>query len=135
MIQRPQTIFLILTAILNLVVFFTPIYSHAVNDPAAWFGIGMALSLTLPMLIALISIFLYKNRANQLKWVKMATYLQIVALGFAVGTLFSLGGFGKFLWKEVLSSGIVIFSLASLWQAGRLIKKDEELVQSMDRIR
>lgn len=135
MIQRPQTIFLILTAILNLAVFFTPIYSHAVNDPAAWFGIGMALSLTLPMLIALISIFLYKNRSNQLKWVKMATYLQIVALGFAIGTLFSLGGFGKFLWKEVLSSGIVIFSLASLWQAGRLIKKDEELVQSMDRIR
>ncbi|PKD43541.1 DUF4293 family protein [Rhodohalobacter barkolensis] len=135
MIQRPQTIFLILTAILNLAVFFTPIYSHAVNDPAAWFGIGMALSLTLPMLIALISIFLYKNRSNQLKWVKIATYLQIVALGFAIGTLFSLGGFGKFLWKEVLSSGIVIFSLASLWQAGRLIKKDEELVQSMDRIR
>lgn len=135
MIQRPQTIFLILTAILNLAVFFTPIYSHAVNDPAAWFGIGMALSLTLPMLIVLTSIFLYKNRSNQLKWVKMATYLQIVALGFAIGTLFSLGGFGKFLWKEVLSSGIVIFSLASLWQAGRLIKKDEELVQSMDRIR
>jgi uncharacterized membrane protein AbrB (regulator of aidB expression) len=134
-IQRPQTIFLILTAILNLAVFFTPIYIHAVNDPAAWFGIGMALSLTLPMLIALISIFLYNNRSNQLKWVKMATYLQIVALGFVIGTLFSLGGFGKFLWKEVLSSAIVIFSLASLWQAGRLIKKDEELVQSMDRIR
>ncbi len=135
MIQRPQTIFLALTVILNLAVFFTPIYSHAVHDPAAWFGMGLAISLTLPMLIAAISIFLYKNRTNQLKWVKIATYIQIVALGFALGVLFSLGGFGRFLWKEVVSSGIIILSLASLWQAGRLIKKDEELVKSMDRIR
>lgn len=135
MIQRPQTLFLALTIILNLAVFFTPIYSHAVQDPATWFGFGLAISLTLPMLLALVSIFLYKNRPNQLKWVKFATYIQIVALGFAVGTLFSLGGFGKFLWKEVVSSGLVVLSLASLWQAGRLIKKDEELVKSMDRIR
>lgn len=135
MIQRPQTLFLALTVIFNLAVFFTPIYSHAVQDPAAWFGMGMAISLTVPMLLALISIFLYNNRSNQLKWVKLATYIQIVALGFAVGTLFSLGGFGKFLWREVLSSGLIVLSLISLWQAGRLIKKDEELVQSMDRIR
>jgi len=134
-IQRPQTLFLVLTVILNLAVFFTPIYSHAVNDPATWFGMGMAISLTLPMIIAAISILFYKNRSNQLKWVKIATYIQIVALGFALGVLFSLGGFGKFLWKEVVSSGIIILSLASLWQAGRLIKKDEELVKSMDRIR
>jgi len=134
-IQRPQTLFLALTFIFNLAVFFTPIYSHAVNDPASWFGIGMAISLTVPMLLAVISIFLYKNRKNQLKWVKAATYFQIVALGFAFGILFSLGGFGKFLWKEALSCGVVIVSLISLWQAGRLIKRDEELVQSMDRIR
>ena len=135
MIQRPQTIFLVLTVILNLAVFFTPIYSHAVNDPATWFGMGMAISLTMPMIIAVVSIFLYKNRPTQLKWVKIATYVEIVALGFALGVLFSLGGFGKFLWKEVVSSGIIILTLASLWQAGRLIKKDEELVKSMNRIR
>jgi heme exporter protein D len=134
-IQRPQTIFLVLTVILNLAVFFTPIYSHAVNDPATWFGMGMAISLTMPMIIAVVSIFLYKNRPTQLKWVKIATYVEIVALGFALGVLFSLGGFGKFLWKEVVSSGIIILTLASLWQAGRLIKKDEELVKSMNRIR
>ena len=135
MIQRPQTIFLVLTVILNLAVFFTPIYSHSVNDPATWFGMGMAISLTMPMIIAVVSIFLYKNRPTQLKWVKIATYVEIVALGFALGVLFSLGGFGKFLWKEVVSSGIIILTLASLWQAGRLIKKDEELVKSMNRIR
>lgn len=135
MIQRPQTIFLSLAVLFNLSVFFTPIYRHAILDPAAWFGYGLAITLTLPMLLSAISVFLFRNRKNQLKWVKLATYIQIVALGFVIGTLFSLGGFGKFLWKEILSTGLVVLTLASLWQAGRLIKKDEELVKSMDRIR
>lgn len=135
MIQRPQTIFLSLSVLFNLITFFTPIYRHAIVDPAAWFGYGLAIALTLPMVLSAISVFLFRNRQNQLKWVKLATYIQIVALGFAIGTLFSLGGFGKFLWKEILSTGLVVLTLASLWQAGRLIKKDEELVKSMDRIR
>lgn len=135
MIQRPQTIFLALTAVFNLIVFFTPLYRHAVNDPAAWIGLGFAVSLTLAMIFAIVSIFLFKNRMNQLKWVKSGTYIQIVVLGFAAGILFSLGGFGTFLWREVLSLGLVIFVLILFWLAGRSIKKDEELVKSMDRIR
>lgn len=135
MIQRPQSIFLALAGILNLAVFFTPIYRHAVNDPAAWIGTGFAISLTAALLLALISIFFYKNRTTQLKWVKMGTYIQIAALGFAAGVLFSLGGFGTFLLREVASSGVIVLSLILLWQAGRLIRKDEELVKSMDRIR
>jgi heme exporter protein D len=134
-IQRPQTIFLVLAVIANLIVFFTPIYRHAVNDPAAWIGLGFAISLTLAMIIALVSIFLFKNRMNQLKGVKMATYIQIIGLGFAAGVLFSLGGFGTFLWREVLGSGLIVIALAMFWLAGRSIKKDEELVKSMDRIR
>lgn len=135
MIQRPQTIFLALTAVFNLIVFFTPLYRHAVNDPASWIGLGFAVSLTLAMIFAIVSIFLFKNRMNQLKWVKSGTYIQIVVLGFAAGILFSLGGFGTFLWREVLSLGLVIFVLILFWLAGRSIKKDEELVKSMDRIR
>ncbi|MCH8548579.1 MAG: DUF4293 domain-containing protein [Balneolaceae bacterium] len=134
-IQRPQTIFLSLAAILNLAVFFTPIYRHAVNDPAAWIGSGFAIALTASMILALFSIFLYKNRPNQLKWVKIGTYVQITALGFAAGVLFSMGGFGTFLWREVASSGLILLSLILFWQAGRFVKRDEELVKSMDRIR
>ncbi len=135
MIQRIQTLYLALAVILNLVVFFTPLYSHAVNDPAQWIGAGFAISLTGAIMLAAASIFLYKNRMNQIRWVKLGTYLQIVAAGFAAGILFSLGGFGTFLWREVISSGLVILVLMLFWLAGRAIKKDEELVKSMDRIR
>lgn len=124
-----------IAAILNLIVFFTPIYRHAMNDPENWIGVSFAILLTIVMLLSLIAIFLYNNRTNQLKWVKLATYVQIAVLGISVAILFTMGGFGIFLWQEVLSVAIIFLSLLALWQAGRFIKKDKELVESMDRIR
>lgn len=135
MIQRPQTLFLLFAALLNFAAFFNSIYSNAMADPAEWIGYGFASSLTLSMVIALGSIFFYKNRPLQLRIVKAGTYIQIIALGFAIGVLFSSGGFGIFLWQETIGVGFVMVSLALYWLAGRSIKKDEELVQSMDRIR
>lgn len=105
------------------------------NDPSAWIGISFAIFLTGAMLISFVAIFLYNNRPNQIKWVKAATYLQIAALAIAVGVLFTLGGFGTFLWREVVSIGLMVISLILLWASIRYIRKDEELVKSMDRIR
>lgn len=87
------------------------------------------------MVTAIVAIFLYKNRVLQLKVVKFATYIQIVAFGFATGILFTLGGFGTFLWREGIGLFLIALVLLLLWMAGRGIKKDEELVKSMDRIR
>lgn len=135
MIQRIQTVFLALAAILNLGVFFTPIYRHTMNDPSEWIGISFAIFLTGAMLVSFVSIFFYNNRPNQIKWVKAATYMQIASLAIAVGVLFTLGGFGTFLWKEVASIGLMVISLILMWASIRYIRKDEELVKSMDRIR
>jgi len=135
LIQRIQSVYLILAVLLNLSVFFTPMYRHALNDPAEWIGITFAGFLTVAMLLSLVSIFMYGNRQNQIKWVKGASYFQIAALGIAVAILFTLGGFGRFLWMEVVSTGLITVSLILLWMAGRRIKKDQELVDSMDRIR
>lgn len=104
-------------------------------DPAEWIGYGLAVSLTLALVTALGSVFLYKNRPLQLRIVKISTYIQIIALGFGAGVLFSLGGFGTFLWQETVGVAMIILSLAMFWLAGRGIKIDEELVKSMDRIR
>lgn len=104
-------------------------------DPAEWIGYGLAISVTFAMIIAAISVFLYKNRPLQLRVVKFGTYIQIIALGFATGVLFSLGGFGVFLWDESIGVALLILSLVMFWLAGSGIKKDEKLVKSMDRIR
>lgn len=135
MIQRIQTVFLAFAAIINCSVFFTPVYRHTMNDPSAWIGITFAIFLTGAMLISFVSIFFYSNRPNQIKWVKAATYMQIAALAIGVGVLFTLGGFGTFLWREIASIGLMVISLILLWASIRYIRKDEELVKSMDRIR
>jgi peptidoglycan/LPS O-acetylase OafA/YrhL len=134
-IQRPQSLYLFATGILNLILFWTPIYSRAVADPTPWIGFGFAISLTIVMVTAIVAIFLYHNRELQLKVVKFATYIQIIAFGFATGILFTLGNFGTHLWREGLGFGMIVLVLIFLWLAGKGIKEDENLVKSMDRIR
>lgn len=135
MIQRFQTIFLIFATLLNLSAYFTPIYEKAMADPQAWIGIGLASSLLIAMLLNIISIFLYNDRKNQISWVKRAALFQVIGFGFCVGVLFSLGGIGTYLWDEALGTVLVFVGLIFQILAMRFIRKDEELVRSMDRIR
>ena len=135
MIQRPQTLFLVLTILSNLTVYFTPIYDKALQDPQLWVGYGLAGSLVLAMLLVLISIFKYTDRKDQIKWVKISMIPQLAGLGFSVGVLFSLGGIGTYLWDEAIGAGLVGLALLFLGLALRFIKKDLELVRSIDRIR
>lgn len=135
MIQRIQTVFLALAAVLNLIVYFTPIYSRAIEDPQAWIGYGLAISLAVALLLSVYSIFLFSDRKNQLSWVKRALISEIIVLAFSVGVLFSLGGIGSYLWDELLGTTVVIASILVQMLALKYINKDEKLVKSMDRIR
>lgn len=135
MIQRIQTVFLALAAIINLSVYFTPIYKKSMADPQDWIGIGLTATLLVALVLSLISIFLYNNRSNQIRWVKYAAFVQIMALAFCIGVLFSLGGIGTYLWDEALGAGLTLIGFIFQMLAIRYIKKDEDLVRSMDRIR
>ncbi|MFH5832488.1 DUF4293 family protein [Halalkalibaculum sp. DA384] len=135
MIQRIQTLFLFLAFLFNGTVFFNPLYSHAMQDPKPWIGTGFAVVLTVAALMSLGCIFLYKNRPAQMTWVKRTMLIQIASLGWGAGILFSLGGFGLFLWDELLGVALLLLGLIAEILALRNIKKDEELVRSMDRIR
>ena len=135
MIQRIQTVLLFLAFMLDGLAFFNPIYSHAMDDPQVWIGIGFALLLTAAGIMSMLCIFFYKDRPKQKTWVKRTMLIQVLATGWSVGILFSLGGFGTFLWDETLGIGFIVLALVLQALALRYIKKDEELVKSMDRIR
>lgn len=135
MIQRIQTVFLVLATLLNLGVYFTPVYDKAMADPQLWIGYGLAISLLIAMILNVVSIFLYKNRKNQITWIKRAALFQVIAFAFCVGVLLSLGGIGTYLWDEALGSGLALIALIFQILAMRFIRKDEDLVRSMDRIR
>lgn len=135
MLQRPQTIFLVLSALSSLAVYFTPVYDKALQDPQLWIGYGLVIGLAIPIILSIFSIFKYSDRKNQIKWIKVAMLFQLAGIGFAVGVLFSLGGIGTYLWDEALGSGLALLGLFFQGLAIRFIKKDLELVRSIDRIR
>lgn len=105
------------------------------SDPAVWIGNGFAVFLTLSVLLSFVAIFLYGNRQRQILVVKIAIYLQAGALGFAGAIIFTMGGFGRFMMWELLSSGLLVLAFICLILANKNIKKDEEKVRSIDRIR
>ncbi|GAB5410216.1 MAG: DUF4293 family protein [Balneolaceae bacterium] len=135
MIQRIQTIFLLLAALSSVAVYFTPIYTRAMEDPQEWIGFGLAISLVVASILSLYSIFLFKNRKSQIAWVKRAALVEVIALGFSTGVFFSLGGIGTYLWDEAIGTGLIVLSFGFQLLALKFIHKDEKLVKSMDRIR
>lgn len=135
MIQRIQTLFLIIAALLDLSVFFTALYERAIEDPSVFISYGFAILVTLAMLTSVGLIFLYNNRQKQISGVKYLLLLQVLALGFGVGITFSLGGIGTYLWDEAIGDLLLGLALVFQYLALTYIKKDEELVKSMDRIR
>lgn len=135
MIQRIQSVYLFLAVVLDGTIFFNALYTHAIADPQEWVGLGFTATLILAGLFTLLCIFFYKNRSAQIKWTGGAVALQTIALGYGVGILISLGGFGMFLWDEAIGAGILFIALVTTYMARRKIRDDEELVKSMDRIR
>ena len=135
MIQRPQTAYLLIATLLNLSVFFSPVYSSAINDPSTWMGYTFTIALVLATIIAFSAIFLFKNRILQLRVAKYAVYAEAAVMGIAGGIVVSAGGIGRHILGDVLGAVLIVLSLALLWLAARQIKKDEDLVRSMDRIR
>jgi len=118
MIQRIQTVWLLLLAIISAIwTFVVPL-----NDGVAVFvlkaGSGMA------GIAALVAIFLYKKRKTQLQ-----VCYGILAVWIAVGITLCIRGL-------FLPEGLLYFScLLTDVLAIHNIRKDEKLVRSLDRIR
>lgn len=135
MIQRLQTVFLTLATAVNGASIFTPLAGRAMQDPQGWIGILYLGLLAISLTLSLYAIFLYSNRRKQMKWVRFAGLGQAGSIAVGGAIAFSLGGIGTFMIQELLSLLLLVVAAFSLWQAHRLIRKDQELVDSMNRIR
>lgn len=149
MIQRIQSVFLLLSAGAYGGQFALPYLqadaaSAGAAVPALSDGaltptdnIGLLGLSIMGIVLALVAIFLFRNRSLQGR---------VAALGLLVGTLLlALAGFTTFNTLENLpntltaqmNGGLALPAVAAIfqWLAGRFIKKDEALVRSMDRLR
>ena len=136
MIQRIQSIYLLLTAGISaglIFVFHLWITNEDVKifamDELLYFGLFLGSAA-----LSLLSIFMFKNRKLQFVLGRLNIILNVILLGFFVYQ--SLNVSGEALVSE---KGIGIFlpilSIVLLVLANKAIKKDEDLVKSVDRLR
>lgn len=135
MIQRIQTLFLFLIVPINIGFAFTPMFSHAMMDPSGWLSNGIIAALVFSMALSLYAIFLFRDRQNQMRWVKRSMFFQLIAIGMVIGIFFTVGRVGMNLLHEAMGAGLITGGLLLQYLALHFIDKDEKLVRSMDRIR
>lgn len=136
MIQRVQSLYLMLVVLLNpAVVFWFPLWKtkqdiEVFAVETTWLVILFALS----GLLALISIFMFKNRKLQFVLGRLNIILNFVLLGFFVYWTLMVPG-----EMQISEKGIGMFlpvlSIVFLVLANKAIKRDEDLVKSVDRLR
>lgn len=136
MIQRIQTFFLLIAAIIaGVLPFLLPLGTD--EKGTAKFALDEPLVLVVfavSALLALMVIFMYKKRQNQFVVNRLNIILNLFLLGFFVYRSLSLSG-GTEVSEKGIGMLIPVFSIVFLVLANRAIKKDEDLVKSVDRLR
>jgi membrane protease YdiL (CAAX protease family) len=136
MLQRIQTIYLLVAAgISGGLIFVFNLWVNAegvkvfAQDEIVYFSMFMS-----SVVLSLIAIFRYKDRKSQFVLGRLNIILNFILLGLFVYRSLSLSG-----ETEVSEKGIgmllPIFSIVFLVLANKAIKKDEDLVKSVDRLR
>ena len=131
MIQRVQTIFLLTNFFLLMTLYlFFELKSFALDIFNFEILININLYLIFCSLITLISILLFKNRTTQLFLNKIQIFFHFISL-----LLFLLELIASQHLNSIYKLLIPIFPLILLLLANNFIKKDEDLIKSIDRIR
>lgn len=136
MIQRVQSLYLFICALLSaLVPMFFPLWKNAKQMPVYFTNdVIYILFFGLSATMALVSILLFKKRQNQFVLNRLNIILNFILIGLFVYRTLNLSG-----EASVSEKGIAMFvplvSIVLLVLANKAIKKDEDLVKSVDRLR
>tara|TARA_R100001369_G_scaffold954_4_gene3165 strand:+ start:35906 stop:36316 length:411 start_codon:yes stop_codon:yes gene_type:complete len=136
MLQRIQTIYLFIAALISgVLIFFVSLWSNNAGESVFVEDVLLALGLFISSAaLSLISIFLFKNRKLQFVLGRINILINFFLLGVFV--YWSLIVPGE---MEISEKGIGMFvpvlSIVFIVLANKAIKKDEDLVKSVDRLR
>ena len=137
MIQRIQTIYLLLAFVATGVLpFFIPLWTMADGSPYYFmqnqvYVVVLGLSTTLTLL----SIVSYKKRQNQFVIGRLNIILNLILLGLFVYRSLNLSGETIAVSEKGIGMFLPIVAIVLLVLANKAIKKDEDLVKSVDRLR
>ncbi|MBS1568623.1 MAG: DUF4293 domain-containing protein [Bacteroidetes bacterium] len=157
MLQRRQSIFLLLAALCGALTFFFPVDTYTRGDQGFVFrtsGFFMAdgtavvdapvrvpfhLLLGLLTVVVVVVLFLYKNRKRQLRLIRVVSMLLLGTSVYMLITDNAIRAYlqqgGKVLSSLGVSAYLPLLMIVFNVLAERGIRKDEALVKSMDRLR
>jgi hypothetical protein len=145
MVQRIQTVYLALVAIFHLLLFFIPIFTwdKSTSGESGYYHMTATYSLPfiiIDVLIVLLSIFsisFFKSRTRQRKMVYILAVIIIVFVVLCVLQMFRIttSSESTFLPSRSFGMFLQLTSIILCLMANRRIKKDDDLVKSVDRIR
>ena len=131
MIQRIQSIYLLVAVIsMTLISFKVPVYNLNETLFMAQDDTKMFVLTIVGAIFSLLGLFMFKNRKFQMKLIRLTVLIQMI-IGIRIFMLFN-----KF--EVVLNNSflfLMAFTLIALIMAYRGVKKDDDLVRSVDRIR
>jgi|SRR5690554_703769 hypothetical protein len=136
MIQRIQTIYMLLVALLGIALYYwfpTLLDESGValferSEPLFLGLIGISIALSI------IAIFLYKNRKLQFVINRFNILANLILLGVFVYRSLSVPG-ETLVSEKGIGMYIPVISIVLLVLANRAIQRDEQLVKSVDRLR
>jgi len=154
MIQRPQTVYLLLAAVLIILSLFVNLgnvlgldqvftlkATYAPEEAPLlkghWFFLVNIITVAVAVLLSIYSVSQFKSRPKQLKLVYLLFFVvlaQVVNVLYAPSKMMLLLGEG-IVYKEAWGTYLPIAAVAFCILALKGIRKDEELVKSIDRIR
>lgn len=136
MLQRIQTVYLILSILVMgaLYMWFPEVEDAAKNvviDTSEPLVLGLILA---PVVLTLISIFNFKKRQHQFVLNRLSIILNFVLLGVFVYRSLMVSG-ETLVSEKGIGVLLPIISIVFLVLANKAIKRDEDLVKSVDRLR
>ncbi len=151
MLQRIQSVYLFVVAVLVVVGGFTPVFlfsnegaSHAMcycnqlTDPfllSEMKILPVAIFAVVAATLALVSLFAFKKRKRQLKLNKINMLVHVLWIGIALYYFFKIQSVYELSAQPTFVAIFPVLSLILLFLANKAIQKDEDLIRSVDRIR
>ena len=137
MIQRIQTVYLLAALVISAVLpFFFPLWT--LNDGNVFYFMQSqlyAVLFGLSATLSLLGILSYKKRQHQFVIGRLNIILNLILLGLFVYRSLNLSGEAVLVSEKGIGMFLPIISIVFLVLANKAIKKDEDLVKSVDRLR
>jgi hypothetical protein len=137
MVQRIQTLYLIIALVINgALPFYFPLWTLS-NDTEYYFMANELYTILFGLCttLSLISILFYKKRQHQFVLNRLTIILNLILLGLFVYRSLSLSGETPAVSEKGIGMFLPIVAIVLLVLANKAIKKDEDLVKSVDRLR